>query len=212
MNEELKRETERKVALYKELNKDVLPEQILFVGSSLMEQFPINEFIEERGWDIKIYNRGIGGYKTEDLLKVMDVCIYDLKPRRIFINIGTNDLSDPNMTLEAVMDNYNEIICKIKNELPNADIYMMAYYPINYDAAAEWMKDCLKIRTNEKINEANKLVEKLAKKHNARYIDINNGLKDEKGRLKAEFTTEGMHIKKEGYGAILDDIMKYVWE
>lgn len=34
----------------------------------------------------------------------------------------------------------------------------------------------------------------------------------EQGRLKAEYTIEGMHIKEEGYRAIYDDIMKYVKE
>ena len=88
----------------------------------------------------------------------------------------------------------------------------MAYYPVNYEAAAEEMKECLKIRTNEKINAANIEVEKLAAKHHQRYIDINRNLKDELGRLKAEYTIEGMHINEDGYRAIYDDIMKYVKE
>ena len=44
------------------------------------------------------------------------------------------------------------------------------------------------------------------------YIDINHNLKDELGRLKAEYTIEGMHINEDGYRAIYDDIMKYVKE
>lgn len=88
----------------------------------------------------------------------------------------------------------------------------MAYYPINYEAAAENMKACLKIRTNEKITTANAAVEKLAKKHNQKYIDVNRNLKDEQGSLKAEYTIEGMHIKEEGYRAIYEDVMAYVKE
>ena len=88
----------------------------------------------------------------------------------------------------------------------------MAYYPVNYEAAAENMKECLKIRNNEKIAAANKEVEKLAAKHGQKYIDINKNLKDSQGRLKAEFTIEGLHINEDGYRAIYDDIMKYVKE
>ena len=47
---------------------------------------------------------------------------------------------------------------------------------------------------------------------NQRYIDINRNLKDELGRLKAEYTIEGMHINEDGYRAIYDDIMKFVKE
>ena len=74
------------------------------------------------------------------------------------------------------------------------------------------MKECLKIRTNEKIAAANAEVKKLAERHGQRYIDISRSLKDDRGRLKAEYTIEGMHIKEEGYRAIYDDIMKYVKE
>lgn len=88
----------------------------------------------------------------------------------------------------------------------------MAYYPVNYEAADESMKACLQIRTNEKIALANEKVARLAAKHHQRYIDINRNLKDEQGRLKAEYTIEGMHINEDGYRAIFDDIMSYVNE
>ena len=35
---------------------------------------------------------------------------------------------------------------------------------------------------------------------------------DEQGRLKAEYTIEGLHINEDGYRAIYDDIMVYVKE
>ena len=88
----------------------------------------------------------------------------------------------------------------------------MAYYPVNFEAASEEMRECLKIRTNEKINAANAEVKKLAERHNQKYIDINANLKDEHGRLKAEYTIEGMHIYEIGYRAVYDDIMAYVKE
>ena len=186
--------------------------QILFVGSSLMEMFPIEDFMKERKKNIVVYNRGVGGYKTEDLLNAMDVCIYELEPKRIFINIGTNDLSDPDISIEEMINNYDRIINEIEERLPGVMLYLMAYYPINYEAAAENMKVCLKIRTNAKIDKANEEVEKLATKHGAKYIDVNDKLKDSAGNLKAEYTIEGMHIKEEGYRAILEDVLKYVEE
>ena len=132
-------------------------------------------------------------------------------PSKVFINIGTNDLSWSSIPISQVIDNYSKILDEIE-KVPNVKIYLMAYYPVNYEAAAPEMKECLKIRTNEKIAAANAEVKKLAERHGQRYIDINRNLKDEQGRLKAEYTIEGMHIKEEGYRAIYDDIMKYVKE
>ena len=110
------------------------------------------------------------------------------------------------------MDCYDKIVTKIETELPETEIYLMAYYPVNYEAAAEELKACLKVRTNEKISQANAEVEKLARKHGQKYIDINEKLKDSHGRLKAEYTLEGLHINEEGYRAVYEDIMAYVKE
>ena len=203
---------ERKLKNYREKNKEAVYGQLVFAGSSLMEMFPINKLLEEHGDDTIIYNRGIGGYVTNELLQVTDVCITDLKPKKVFLNIGTNDLSNPRIPISQMIENYDRILCKIEEALPQAVIYLMAYYPVNYEAAAEEMKECLKIRTNEKIERANEEVKKLAQKHGQHYIDVNKNLKDEQGRLKAEYTIEGMHIKEEGYAAIYDDVMRYVKE
>lgn len=184
MAPELKKETDRKLDNYRRLNQTIQKNQILFVGSSLMEMFPIEELIRQRNLPLIAYNRGIGGYKTEDLLKVLDVCVYDLAPRRIFINIGTNDLSDPSISLGQMIDNYDHILTQIQEQLPKAELYLMAYYPVNLKAATEEMKACLQIRTNAKITSANREVMKLAQKHHARFIDVNAPLTDEEGNLK----------------------------
>ena len=194
-------EKSEKLLRYREANKTARKGQIVFAGSSLMEMFPVEKLLRERGVDVTVYNRGIGGYVTREMLDNLDVCVTDLQPRRVFINIGTNDLSDASLSLEEVMER-----CR------GGRIYMMAYYPINYDAAEDFMKPCLLVRTNEKIAAANKLVEQLAMKHGQRYIDVNRALKDDLGRLKAEYTIEGMHIKEDGYSAIMDDLIPYVTE
>ena len=203
---------EKKIERYKEENKSAEKGQVVFAGSSLMEMFPINKLLSEHGDSTVIYNRGIGGFVTDELLENLDTCVLDLMPSKVFINIGTNDLSRADLPISQVMERYDTILDKIEKAVPGVRIYLMAYYPINYEAAAEEMKPCLAVRTNGKINAANAEVEKLAQKHHQRYIDVNNALKDEQGRLKTEYTIEGMHIKEEGYRAIYDDVMKYVRE
>lgn len=203
---------EIKVERYREENRSARKGQTVFTGSSLMEMFPINKLLREHGDDTVIYNRGVGGFLSHELLEVIDVCAIDLLPRKVFINIGTNDLSWSSIPISDLMSNYDKIISAIEEKVPDVRIYLMAYYPVNYEAACEEMKECLKIRTNEKITAANAQVKKLAEKHGQRYIDINRNLMDEQGRLKAEYTIEGMHINEDGYRAIYDDIMKYVRE
>ena len=205
-------EKRRLVERYREENKTAAKGQIVFTGSSLMEMFPVHLWAEELGPHApRVYNRGVGGYRTEDMLPILDALVTDLAPRRVFINIGTNDLSDASVTIDALIGRYEEILRRIGEALPGAEIILMAYYPINYDAAADdGMRACLRIRTNERICEANRAVEALAARRGHRFMDFNAPLTDEQGRLKAEYTIEGMHIRPEGYRAIWPDVARAI--
>lgn len=199
-----------KLRKFEKENKGVVMGETVLAGSSLMEMFPINKLLSEHNDSTIIYNRGVGGFVSKELIDAIDVCILQLKPSKLFINIGTNDLSDSRISISQLMSNYEEIISRVESALPNVKIYLMAYYPVNYEAADESMKECLKIRNNDKLQAANAEVEKLALRHGQCYIDINRSLKDEEDRLKAEYTIEGLHINELGYRAIYDDFMKYV--
>ena len=79
-----------------------------------MEMFPINKLLNEHGDDTIIYNRGIGGFISDELLAVIDVCATDLMPSKVFINIGTNDLSWSTVPISQLMNNYDKIISAIE--------------------------------------------------------------------------------------------------
>lgn len=76
---------------YSYLNQYVQKKQILFAGSSLMEQFPIYEFLINEHLPYTIYNRGVSGFKSYELYEHLDTCILDLEPAILFINVGSND-------------------------------------------------------------------------------------------------------------------------
>lgn len=201
---------EYKIERYKKMNKTAEKGKIVFAGSSLMEMFPIEQFVKEDNLDIVVYNRGVGGFVTEELLENIDTCIIDLRPSKLFINIGTNDLSDSRRSFEEIFERYEKILSIVTEKVDNVSMYLMAYYPVNYNAATEEMKPCLKIRSNEKIKAANEEVARIARKFNANYIDVSEPLKDENGDLKAEFTIEGMHINEQGYRAVYPLIKQYI--
>lgn len=204
-----------KLKSYKIRNQYVKKGQILFVGSSLMENFHVNEFqqtLEER---YIIYNRGIGGYVIPQLLDSMEECIFELEPSKIFINIGTNDISLPDYKKETLIANYENILTQIKERLPACKVYVMAYYPVNAKADFPGVEptqkaDSFKSRNNPNILEANAAIEQLAKKHNYQFINVNEGLMDEEGNLKVEYAIEGVHMWPSGYAVVLQNIKKYL--
>lgn len=209
----MQREQQDKLERYRILNRNVRKGEILFTGSSLMEQFPINELLMTNGMDQIIYNRGIGGFTTTDMLQYMEEMVFGTEPSRIFINIGTNDIGSPDYQLESLMERYEEIISRIQERLPEAEINMMAYYPVNETdkvPEGERGKTAFVTRTNENIGIANAAVEKLAAKKGCRFINANDGLTDERGKLKKEFTIEGIHMYANGYQVVLDNLKQYL--
>jgi lysophospholipase L1-like esterase len=207
-------EKKEKLARYQVLNQYVKKGQVLFTGSSLMEQFPIYELMLDFNIRETIYNRGIGGYTTIDMLKALDTMVFDLEPGRIFINIGSNDMNLPDFTREALIERYQSILLRIRERLPSARIYVMAYYPVNGedDFGNEGMKAALKVRTNARIQEVNAAVEEMARRLQVKFINVNQRLYDKNQNLKKEYTIEGMHMYAGGYRAILDELMEYVRE
>ena len=202
------------VEKYRHLNKNIRKGQILFVGSSLMEHFPVNEILVNRGLDLAIYNRGISGYTIPELLESMDEQIFDLEPSIIFINIGTNDISRPEETEDDLYRDYKEVLKQIKEKLPLAKVYMMAYYPVNPALASEiqaWPKAAEAARLRkERLSWANDVVRRLAAEFGYEYIDVNEGLYDGAGELKRELSTDGIHMWPEAYEMIFDNMKDYL--
>lgn len=201
---------------YKMRNQYIRKGQILFVGSSLMEHFPIDEMQSVLGLNRVIYNRGVGGITTDELLTIMDECIFDLEPTKIFINIGSNDIGGglDDGKKEILLENYNEILNQIKQRLPESEVYIMAYYPVNskgdFGLEPERQKSMFASRNNANILMINEEVKELAIKLGLNFINVNEGLTDEEGHLKAEFTVEGVHMWPNAYSVVLENMKKYL--
>ncbi len=217
MGQYFEQEKRKTIERYKQLNSNVKKNQILFVGSSLMEQFPINEMQLNMNLDKIIYNRGVSGSVTKELLENLDTCIFDLEPSKIFINIGTNDigaLDSGEYKVESLINNYEKILKQISERLPNCDVNVMAYYPINSQddfGLNPQMKHMMFLtRTNENIRVANEKVRELSDKYKFNYIDVSDGLYNEVGNLKKEFSVEGVHLWPNAYTVIIDNIKSHL--
>ena len=203
------------VEKYRQLNESAKKGQILFVGSSLMEHFPINEILMSRGLDIKIYNRGISGYTIPELLESMDEQIFDLEPSVIFINIGTNDISRPEETAEGFEADYRNVLSQIKERLPKTKVYVMAYYPVNVELAKKvvaWPEAPLAAELRlQRLDKANAIAESLAKEMGYEFINVNDGLAGVDGQTLREYSTDGIHLWPKAYEMIFDNMSKYIF-
>lgn len=215
MHSHAKQEQKNKVKSYQHLNKKAKKNQILFTGSSLMEQFPIGEIMMSDELDRIIYNRGIGGTTTDDFLEEIDTVLFDLEPSKVFINIGTNDFNERKDGADwrsHLLKNYENILQQTKERLPETEVYVMAYYPVKEDIPGNNMvaEHMLKVRTNENLNQVNLELKNLAEKYGYCYIDVNDGIKDADGRLRGDLTIEGMHMYAGAYQIIYENLRQYL--
>lgn len=204
-------EKKQKAARFRHLNPFAKKGQILFVGSSLMEQFPIYEILTAEQSPLIIYNRGIGGYTIPEMEETLNEQVFDLEPSTIFINIGTNDISDPECSVEILIQRYDHLLRRIRERLPEAVIYVMAYYPANNRdfSAPDEFREKMNSRI-EKLNRANQEIEKLSERLCVQFINVNEGLTDETGLLKKEYSIDGIHMYANGYEVVYRNLKPYL--
>lgn len=200
-----------KIEQYRRLNKSIKKNAIVFAGSSLMEMFQICELKQTAEISNVIYNRGISGMTTDEMLEVLDVCVTDLLPDKVFINIGTNDMNGPDYAPSHLLTNYRKILTTILEKVPGVDIYVMAYYPVNAACAkGDWAKETVLYRDNKRILSTNLLVKELAEELGLKFININAPITDENGNLKEEYSIDGIHFYGDGYAALLTEMKQYL--
>ena len=136
----------------------------------------------------------------------------DLEPAAVFLNIGTNDMNGADYVLPEFLERYERIVRSILQKLPGVKLYLLAFYPVNQAAAPPEAVEAFRYRTNERVQEANHEIQKLADRYHAEYLDLNAGLRDEAGSLRKELTIDGVHMHVEGYRIVLDNLLPVLEE
>ena len=182
---------------YRELNQvSVLEPDIIFIGDSIVEYYPLQELF---GTEKTIVNRGIRGYQTRLLLENLDAHLYGDAVDQIVLLIGTNDIGK-DVPMNDALDNLERVIQSIVRDYPLSQIKLLSILPVN---EGEKYKQTVYIRTNEKIREWNQAYEALASAYmQVDFVPIYDSLTDSEGQLQSVYTTDGLHLSVAGYQAL----------
>ena len=178
-------------------NKD-----IVMLGNSLTENG--GDWAARLG-NKNVRNRGIIG---DEVMGVYDRLhqILPGHPAKLFLLIGVNDVSH-DLTTDTIVGMIRVTVERIQKESPDTKLYLQSLLPIN-ESFGRYKR--LAGKTNM-IPEINKELEELAKEKGLTYINL-FPLFTEKGRnvLRAELTTDGLHLKEEGYKIWVKAIRKKI--
>ena len=182
---------------------DHLPDtknEIVFLGNSITDGAEWYELLGNK----RIRNRGISADVTEGILLRLDA-ITKLKPAKIFIMIGVNDLSR-NMTVDEITANYRTILERIKTESPKTKVYVESVLPVN-PATGMALNHTNK---TELIMELNGKLKELAAGFGYTYIDLFSIMADANNHLPRKYSIDGLHLTYEAYRVWTEAIRPYV--
>ena len=165
------------------------PYKTVFLGNSLTEMFDLYAWFQ----DSSILNCGISGDFSEGLLERRGV-IVKLKPEKIFIEIGINDMIEK-IPLEEICANYEKLIEYIQAECPQTRIYIQSNLPVIINRPSLLTGDN---DVNNLVLKQNKNLEALAAKYHCGYVDIYSGMAKEKDK-NSLFIPDGIHLSSKGY-------------
>ena len=201
----LLKEQEKIQTKYRELNQiSVIEPDIIFIGDSIVEYYPLQELL---GTSKTIVNRGIRGYQTGLLQENLDAHLYGDAVDQIVLLIGTNDIGK-DVPINEALNNLESVIQTISRDYPLSQIKLVSILPVN---EGENFKQTVYIRTNEKINAWNQAYQDLASAYmQVEFVPVFENLLDQEGQLKADYTTDGLHLSVAGYQALSNTLKKYI--
>ena len=156
---------------------------IVFLGDSLTDYIPFNELLP----GLHVINRGIAGDNTLGVLNRLDEVI-SLKPSKLFLLIGTNDIVY-NVSTDRLIGNIRTIIRRVKEGSPSTKIYLETLMPTNPNFKTN--------RPNETINAINRSVIAVAEETGCKLVDTNSHMAED-GILPLKYTVDGIHFNGAG--------------
>ena len=182
---------------------DLLPvgkKDIIMLGNSLTDGAEWNELLHNR----HVKNRGIVGDIVQGMYERMEPILKG-QPKKIFIMGGVNDISH-NVSGDSIARAIERLIVLIKTRSPRTKIYLQSMLPFNNDVRL-WK--LLKDREHVVV-EGNRALEQVARRQRVTWIDLYPLFVDADGKLKAEYTNDGLHLLGPAYLIWRDAIKPYV--
>ena len=165
--------------------------QIVFLGNSITQG---GKNWNEKFGVVGISNRGVAGDSTDGVIARLNEIIH-FTPKAIFLLIGINDIyNELTPSTDYVANNILKIIKRINQELPETKIFLQTILPVE----KEVYKD--------KIIAVNGMIKTFESQSKFEIIDLYSIFVNKEGKMKKEFSYDGVHLNDKGYQIWVDHI------
>ena len=168
-------------------------QRVVFIGDSITDRWNLAKFFPGKPH----VNRGIGGQVSPQMLVRFHADVVALKPKAVVILAGINDIQGVlQVESEAQIAVNYQAMAEIAVANGIKPIFTLLMPVNNYTPNAITM---LEDRKPERAAWLNAWLSGFCKAHSYGLIDYGPLLRDEKGLLKAEYTSDGIHPNDTAY-------------
>lgn len=157
---------EDEMETYREMNSVTEAGGVVLFGSNTFAALPVGELTQAFRITEPIYNRSIRDVRIDQIESYLKVCLFDLNPRKIFVNMGDIDILDENIDIDNFISRYEWLLYMIHTKT-QAAIYIV---PIVSACPTAF-------RINQRLKD-------LAASTGCRYIDVSGVLESRRPTLR----------------------------
>ncbi|WP_298136360.1 SGNH/GDSL hydrolase family protein [Flavobacterium sp.] len=178
---------------YEKENQILTPssKRVVFMGDSITEFWKSNDSTFFK--DNPFINRGISGQTTPQMLLRFRQDVIDLKPSKVVILAGINDIAENTgpITIRQIMNNI--ISMTELAQTYKIKVILCSVLPAN---AFYWNP---KLQPADKVMELNQRIKTYAQKHHIAYVDYYTSMVDDNKGLLKKYGEDGVHPNAAGY-------------
>lgn len=175
----------------------------VFVGDSICKglsgygYLPADNVVAENGagaWSIFRYTFDVRGEKR-GVTEALEL----LNPKNVVLFLGVNDTG---ASTAYFVNNYSNLIEKVRETLPDAKIYVASITPVSADCS---------YTTNERIDEFNLALRDLSYNMGCSFVNISGALKGPDNAILPEYCgSDGLHVPSSAYPVILGSLCSQI--
>lgn len=182
---------------------DLLPvysSDIIMLGNSLTDGAEWNELFD----NCHVKNRGIVGDIISGFFERLEPILKG-QPRKIFIMGGVNDISH-GVSADSIVNAMTQVVTTIQARCPKTEIYVQSMLPFNNDVRLwKLLKD-----REQVVVDGNKGLESMCQRLGVTFINLYPLFVGEDGKMKPEYTNDGLHLMGGAYLIWRDALLPYI--